>query len=67
MIRIKSAAELVQLICARVEILKLKADDHTWQCYTPADVRDQLDMTLSQINVILKNGVETAPETREEG
>lgn len=48
----------VQLILARVEILKLKADDHTWQCYVPENVKYQIDKTLMDIDSILGDGVD---------
>lgn len=47
-------ANQIQLIVAKVEILKLKADDHSWQCYVPQDVKDQLEVTLTTINKILE-------------
>jgi hypothetical protein len=43
----------VQLIMAKVEILKLKADDYKWQCYTPEDTKKQLLETLEEINALL--------------
>jgi hypothetical protein len=48
-----TASERVQLILARVEILKMKANDHDWQCYVPADVKAQLEATLAEINAEL--------------
>ena len=43
----------LQLILARIEILKLKANNHDWQCYVPKDVKEQLENTLLEINLEL--------------
>lgn len=40
----------IALITAKVEILKLKANDHDWCCYVPADVKKELEQTLEEIN-----------------
>lgn len=44
----------VGLILAKVEILKLKADDYNWQCHVPKEVKDQLEKILSEIDELLK-------------
>lgn len=44
----------VELIKARVDILKLKANDHDWSCYVPDDVKDSLEKTLVEIDAHLK-------------
>lgn len=44
----------LDLIKARIEILKLKADDCNWQSYVPKDVKEQLEETLVFINSQLK-------------
>lgn len=40
----------VDLIKARVDILKLKANDHDWSCYVPDSVKSQLEQTLVEID-----------------
>lgn len=44
----------IDLIKARVDILKLKANDHDWACYVPDDVKDKLNQTLLDIDEKLK-------------
>jgi hypothetical protein len=44
----------IDLIKARIDILKLKANDHDWACYVPEDVKDQLEKTLVEIDQKLK-------------
>lgn len=44
----------LQLIRMRIEILKLMADDYTWHCHVPKDVKAQLEETLGRINAELK-------------
>lgn len=34
----------------KLEILKLKANDYSWQCETPKDVREELEAMLAEIN-----------------
>jgi hypothetical protein len=41
------------LIRMKVDILKLKADDYTWQCNTPQEVKDELENCLKEINEAL--------------
>lgn len=48
-----SISERIQLILARVEILKLMADDYIWQCHTPQSVKNELIATLDEINSAL--------------
>lgn len=52
-VSILSISERIQLVLARVEILKLKADHHNWSCYVPQDVKDQVEETLTEINSLL--------------
>ena len=44
----------ISLILAKVEILKLKADDYAWQCHVPKDVRDELEKALIEIEELLR-------------
>lgn len=44
----------ISLVLARVEILKLKANDHDWQCYVAKDVRESLEGSLIEIDKELK-------------
>ena len=44
----------IELIKVKLEILKLKADDYSWQCHTPKDVKDQLEAMLIAINTELE-------------
>lgn len=48
------ALEKAKLILAKVEILKLKADDYNWACHTPNDVKEQIEQTLREIDELLK-------------
>jgi hypothetical protein len=41
---------IVDLTTARVEILKLRADDYTWQCHIDEQTRNQLMQTLGEID-----------------
>lgn len=41
---------IVELTKAKVDILKLKADDYTWACHVDKDTKDQLEETLIDIN-----------------
>jgi hypothetical protein len=45
----------IELIKMKVEILKLKANDYEWNCHVPADVKDELEQVLMQINNALQN------------
>lgn len=49
-----TVSDRVQLVLARVEILKLKANDHDWSCYVPDDVKVQLEQELLNIDGLLK-------------
>ena len=44
-----------QLILARVEILKLMANDHDWQCYVSDDIKTQIVNTLKEIDKRITN------------
>jgi len=44
---------IVELVKAKVEILKLKADDYTWQCYVDDKTKEQLENTLKEIDIYL--------------
>ncbi len=44
----------VQLLLAKIEILKLKADDYNWQCHVPENVKKQLEETLLKIDDLTK-------------
>ena len=44
---------IVELVKAKVEILKLKADDYTWQCYVDNKTKEQLENTLKEIDIYL--------------
>lgn len=48
-----SIKELVELTLAKVEILKLKADDYTWNCYVDAATKVQLLSALDEIDILL--------------
>ena len=41
---------VVDLTKAKVDILRLKADDYTWACHVDADTKAQLEATLMDIN-----------------
>lgn len=41
---------IVKLIQARIEILKIRADDYTWQCYIDKETKEQLLNTLKEID-----------------
>lgn len=49
-----SLTEKINLIKMKVDILKLKANDHDWQCYTPPKVKEELEKTLAEIEEMLK-------------
>jgi len=40
----------IDLIKARIDILKLKANDHDWVCYVPDNVKTQLERSLLEID-----------------
>jgi len=44
---------IVKLVLAKIEILKLKADDYTWQCHVDNHTKAQLNSTLSLIDNML--------------
>lgn len=44
----------IDLVKARLDILKLKANDHDWSCYVPSDVKISLEKTLVEIDEALK-------------
>lgn len=44
----------IDLIKTKVEILKLKANDHDWCCYVPKEVKQQLEEVLIDIDEELK-------------
>ena len=44
------ATLVVQLITAKVEILKLKSNAYVWACETPEDVKEELENVLIDIN-----------------
>ncbi len=41
---------IVNLTIAKVEILKMKADDYNWQVHVPEESQNQLIETLEEIN-----------------
>jgi hypothetical protein len=41
---------LIDLTLARVEILKLKADDYNWQCHTDNDAKEKIEDALLLID-----------------
>lgn len=47
---IGKAKLIVDLTLAKVEILKLKADDYMWGCHVDADTKAQLEEALTSIN-----------------
>ena len=44
---------LVDLTLAKVDILKLKADDYAWACHVDDNTKKQLGKTLVDINKTL--------------
>lgn len=48
-----TASDYVNLIRAKVDILKLKANDYEWQCHTPKEVKQQLEEALEKINALI--------------
>lgn len=44
----------VELVKARVDILKLKANQYEWSCFVPDDVKESLEKTLVEIDQHLK-------------
>lgn len=40
----------IDLIKARIDILKLKSNDHDWACYVSDNVKSQLEQTLVEID-----------------
>lgn len=47
---IGKAKLIVDLTLAKVEILKLKADDHNWSCYVDEQTKIQIEEALASIN-----------------
>lgn len=45
-----TVTEILTLMKMKLDILKLKADDYTWACHTPQDVKDELERMLVRIN-----------------
>lgn len=41
---------IVKLVQAKVEILKIRADDYSWQCYIDKETKEQLLNTLKEID-----------------
>ena len=37
-----TVTEILTLMKMKLDILKLKADDYTWACHTPQDVKDEI-------------------------
>ena len=50
---IEKAKAIVSLVNSKIEILKLKADDYTWQCHIDNDTKAQLNSTISLIDNML--------------
>lgn len=50
-------AEKAKLIVAKVEILKLKADDYNWKCMLTDELRHELEQALVEINHLLDPNV----------
>ena len=46
---------IVDLTRAKVDILKLKADDYNWQCHIDTETKEQLLNTLEEIDKQLKS------------
>jgi hypothetical protein len=53
MTRVEEIRLIVDLTLARVEILKLKANDHDWAVYVPDETKKQLLDTLDNIDKML--------------
>lgn len=51
---VASIKEIVELTLAKVEILKLKADDYTWACHVDEATKSQLLSTLVEIDSLLE-------------
>jgi len=49
----KHITALVNLTMNKVQILKLKADDHAWACYVDDNTKQQLEITLTEIDNLL--------------
>jgi hypothetical protein len=47
-------SDYVNLLRAKIDILKLKADDHDWQCYVPKKVKEELEYALEKVNIMLE-------------
>lgn len=55
-------SDFIQLIRAKVDILKLKADSYEWQCTVPVDVKAELEKTLKEIDGALAIGADLPPD-----
>jgi hypothetical protein len=53
MMNMEKIEMVVKLVQSKIEILKLKADAYTWQCYIDNDTKEQLNSTLSLIDNML--------------
>jgi len=49
-----TSSDYVNLIRAKVDILKLKANDYEWQCHTPKKVKEDLEKALEKIEVMIE-------------
>lgn len=54
MLDIKTKMDMLKM---KVDILKLKANDHDWSCYVPQDVKNELEGALSEINSFLSGTI----------
>jgi len=53
--KLKNIKLIVELTKAKIEILKLKADDYTWQCHVDSNTKDMLEKTLKDIDVQIES------------
>lgn len=44
---------IVELTKAKVDILRLKSDDYTWQCFINEESKEQLLNILEEIDILL--------------
>lgn len=51
--KIEDIKLIVDLTLAKVEILKLKADDYTWQCYMEDSAKEGLLSALEDIDALI--------------
>lgn len=47
-------SDYVNLLKAKIDILKLKADDYNWQCHTPKKVKEEIESALEKVNIMLE-------------